>query len=625
VSAPAETTDADRRTERQALGAGENTARTRPSGAILAIVATFVVTIPPLLVIANFAGRHVIQAGDGAVIDARVRDVFTRNIPLVGPYSVQWSHPGPLLFYLFAPLSLLSGHASWSTIVSGALLHIVAIAWGARLAWRRGGLGLTLLVLLTFSLTMLAARYRLLTEPWNPHVALPFYVCFVLLIWSVALGDRWQAVGVAVVGTYLVQTHIGYLPLVAAGVVAGIAIVVVDGIRARRPFAPWRAPVLVSAAVGLVLWAPPIIEQLTHDPGNLRLVARYFLDHPDATLGLRRSLWAFAQQYRPIPRWLGGNESYQPLTFVPARTSLVWMAVPAALLIGTVVVARRRRLTAPLRLAVVLGVAFLSGIVALARAKERGWDYMALWRYPTAILVVVVAVWTVRLAAGPLTCATRTGAIVVCVLALLGGTIPVARDVLAAHNVSASTDAIASILRQLDGRGIPDSPFMVERGGAGEVGVNSAIVNALDRDGAPVKVPRADAIIWGEGRAASLDEVGRVWVVAEQGIQVSRLTAEPDARVVARTTPLSPVEERELMLLQRRVADQLEAAGHPELVEWLEYADFVPLLADMVQGLDPSDLARIRRLDAKVARSPGCRCAVVEFAPDELPASLAPR
>src|SRR5437763_856356 len=82
-----------------------------------------------------------------AVIDLRTRDVFTSQTPLVGPYSRGFNHPGPALFWLLAPFSVLAGGAAWGTLVGAAVLQGTAIALSGWLAFRRGGLMLALLVL----------------------------------------------------------------------------------------------------------------------------------------------------------------------------------------------------------------------------------------------------------------------------------------------------------------------------------------------------------------------------------------------------------------------------------------------------------------------------------------------
>ncbi|MDQ3106452.1 MAG: hypothetical protein M3Q68_01420, partial [Actinomycetota bacterium] len=43
----------------------------------------------------------------------------------------------------------------------------------------------------------------------------------------------------------------------------------------------------VSVLLGAVLWAPPLIDQLVHAPGNLTILAEHFATPPEATIGFR--------------------------------------------------------------------------------------------------------------------------------------------------------------------------------------------------------------------------------------------------------------------------------------------------------------------------------------------------
>src|SRR5439155_25181474 len=174
--------------------------------------------------------------GDEAIIDMRVRDVFTSHTPLVGAYSRGFNHPGPLLYWLLAPLSAITGGAAWAIMVGDALVQGVAIAACAWLGYRRGGLLLCLGTLtalaLAYSSFVFGAQF---VQAWNPNLAFPFFLLFLLQAWSLAIGSRWQLLGLVLTGTLLVQLHIGYLPLVAAGIVWACTIVVVDRRRGRAP------------------------------------------------------------------------------------------------------------------------------------------------------------------------------------------------------------------------------------------------------------------------------------------------------------------------------------------------------------------------------------------------------
>jgi len=589
--------------------------------AVVAVAATVLTMVPALLVIAKFAFRDVLLTGDFGIIDARVRDVWSGSLPLLGPYSNGWNHPGPHYFYGFAPLNWLFGGASWTIVIGGVLIFLVAIALAARLAWRHGGLSLTLVVLATFALATLGASDRVLLDPWNPHVAMPLFVLFALQVWAVALRDRWQVLGAAIVGTYLVQTHIGYLPLVGAGAAFALVCVLVDARRARDPLAPWGRPVAVGAGVTLLLWLPPIYEQLTGDPGNVTLISRYFRESPEGQLGLHDGAGTFAALFRPLPVWLGGAERFSPLTFQPRPESLVWLVIPVALLAISLVVAWRRGLRAELRLAALVTVLTLVGIVALSRLKEQAWSYMSLWRIPLAVLVVATFAWTMWRAWARPPAAARTAGMVVAIVAILGGVVPITADIAGTDHVASFHDDVAAIVDQLDGRR-PEGTVLVRNVAPALRGVAPTIVDVLDRDGVDVRVDPRGALAFGEDRSGTVADADEVWIVTEDGMRGAQLRAVPGGRTIARTSPLPPAEERELSRLQREVATQLVEARRPDLVPWLDWQGFVVLVPDEVPSVDAAKIARIDELVQKSFATGRCRCTVVAFAPDRLPGPL---
>ena len=196
------------------------------------------------------------------LFDLRVRDVWSAHIPLLGPYSrYGWNHPGPIVYYLLAPFTRLMGHPPWATVVGGTLLQGVGIVLVARLAWRRGGLVLLLGALVALLAPYLALGPVAIVSPWNPFMTLPFFSA----VRPRGLGGddrRRLALGwAAVVGSFLVQTHIGYLPFVGVGALFIAVMLIVD--RARDGVASARLRrALAWAAVALcVLWAPPLIDE----------------------------------------------------------------------------------------------------------------------------------------------------------------------------------------------------------------------------------------------------------------------------------------------------------------------------------------------------------------------------
>ena len=586
------------------------------------LAATFATMLPALIVIAKFAFRDVLLTGDIAIIDARVRDIGQGSLPLVGPYSSQWSHPGPLFFYVLAPLHYLSGGAPWALIVGGVLLHLVAIGLAARLAWRRGGLILTLGVLAVLSLSTLGATDRVLLDPWNPHVAMPFVVLFILQLWSVTIGDRWQILGAAIVGSFLVQTHIGYAPIVAAGIAVVVVVVFIDARRSHTPARTWSIPLVTAAGSAVVLWSTAIYEQSTGNPGNISLIARYFGSSPEGQIGIRSGAGTFAALFRPLPVWLGGEQRFQPLTFQPKPESLWWLVVPAGVLAIAAFVGIRRRLWDEVRLLVLVALLSGVGIVSLSRLKENAWSYMSLWRIPLAIIVVLASAWTLWSAwSRPPLFACRL-AIATCCIAILGGVIPVSRDILSTDHVASGHTCASPIVSQLRDQH-PSGRVLVRSVAPALWGVTQAVIDDLDRRGVDVVVDEKLELLWGSSRVASVTQVDEVWIITEDGMRGALLEVSPGAQVLASTSPLAPAEDQELSKLQREVSQQLDNLGRPDLISWLDYSDFLPLLPEMIKAIDRNQLDRISFLLSLASESQSCRSSVVKFSPDDLPAALA--
>jgi len=146
---------------------------------------------------------------------------------------------------------------------------------------RRGGRQLARWTVVALLLYLRVLGPILLHDVWNPYVTILPCLLFVLLLWSFACGDRWALPFAAAVASFLVQSHVGYLPVVAAGGATTVA-VTAWSIHRGTDDSSWgdtRRPVLVAAVVGLVLWIPSIIEQLRHSPGNLTRIARFTSAH----------------------------------------------------------------------------------------------------------------------------------------------------------------------------------------------------------------------------------------------------------------------------------------------------------------------------------------------------------
>src|SRR5688572_12822617 len=101
---------------------------------LLVLVGTVVVSLPLLLALVDLHSQRWHPVLDLAMTELRVRDVGSVHTPLVGlpgrilPGPDQGSHPGPLSFYLLAPVYRLLGSSSWALEGATVAIHVSAIA-----------------------------------------------------------------------------------------------------------------------------------------------------------------------------------------------------------------------------------------------------------------------------------------------------------------------------------------------------------------------------------------------------------------------------------------------------------------------------------------------------------------
>ena len=208
-------------------------------------------------------------------------DLAMRGDLLVGPYSrFIWHHPGPAYFYLLAPLYWLTNHNLQSLAWTAALINLGCLWLLLSRLHTRGGFG-TLLAGGGVLLFFLMQTDGLVTSAWNPHVTLLPLAALMILCADFSSTVRFGALPLIVVlSSFLTQTHIGNVPCVAAMVAASAVL--------RLRFKPsGDAPSLrnrpadlgylvASGVIFLAVWAPPILEEFSNNPGNLTLLYQFF-------------------------------------------------------------------------------------------------------------------------------------------------------------------------------------------------------------------------------------------------------------------------------------------------------------------------------------------------------------
>jgi hypothetical protein len=210
--------------------------------------------------------------GDYAALELYTR-LAAQGRQLLGPYSrFGFHHPGPAYFYASVPLYVLSGERFLGILLTAALINVVSIALLLRRVGRHGGLAALLAAALVIELFISWRGPGWLFSAWNPSVAvLPFGLALVSLA-AFAAGDARALPAAVLAGSFAAQTHLGCLPATVAVFLAA-AILLVPPIRVAAGLPPRarisRAPLVLAIVLAAVVWAPPLIEQLSPEGGNL--------------------------------------------------------------------------------------------------------------------------------------------------------------------------------------------------------------------------------------------------------------------------------------------------------------------------------------------------------------------
>lgn len=591
---------------------GETASGRGPMWWLAAGSAAFVM-LPLLVAAMSRSGHHWFPTGDFALMDLRVRSVFSSDIPLVGPYSrYGWNHPGPIYFYAVAPFSLLAGGAAWATLVGSVMVHVAGVAIADLAARRAFGAGGVIAVNVVLALTYSGTGSWLILEPWNPHVALPYFVAFVAALLAVTAGARWWLAGVAVLGTVLVQTHVGYATLVLAalvwlGIVAGV-----QWAKHRPPARRWIGPVVVSAMASLLIWIPPAIDVLTQRPTNVSRLLDWFLDDHGTPLGLSGAASVLASYVRIPPPWFLGPV-VQTSNGSVVGSNRIWILLAGIAVAATTAFAARRR-DRPVLLAITLLAVLASvGLLSIARIVDTVHPYLFYWVTPLTIGLIVVGViaWSRPLLQRPgVALGYAAWGLCICVIASFSSTRAVLRH---PAQVRLDEHRVEALVDQALDHPLADRPFLVR-----QVDLFPdhyfALLNEASRRHLPVSVQDKDSFKTGRSMGASESEARSVWYPTTDGAVLDILSAKEGATIVAEQTPLPPSENAELRRLVRSVADRLDAVGRSDLVSALGSP-----LASLAVGsdviADRAALDRIAELNAAVEGSRQCRCGVVALMP----------
>jgi hypothetical protein len=372
-----------------------------PSPSLITGLAFAVVAVPfGIAVIRLLAapGGHVYLPDDLALIDLHTRRALQWKQQLGVFDHNEWNHPGPSYFYLLSVAYRILGSGAKAMFVgatlinAGAALACVGVvrrrASPARALWAAAWLCVLASLLAAVgpgSVAYSEGALGGLVSPWNPMVVI-FPLVLLLLLCAGAM-DRsvLSLVGALVVGSFVIQTNVSALPMVVVAVVAGAVAWVVTVVVDRRHHLGtagtsrgvwvWSA---VGGAVFVLMWLPPVIQQLTNHPGNFTLLYRFFTA-PDPGHSLQAGLNALVAVDGIVT--VGPSEvMHASAAATPHHQALVVATTVVLLLVAavTALVGWRQRL----RFATGLGLLGLAGSVTLV------WSVTHLEGHPYGYLVV---------------------------------------------------------------------------------------------------------------------------------------------------------------------------------------------------------------------------------------------
>jgi hypothetical protein len=384
------------------------------------------VVLPILVAVVRAVATGWFPVGDSALLAIRAFDVGTSHHPLLGSWTsasltlgTDVNNPGPLYPDLLSPFMWTFGR--WFGIGTGIAIGVGAVNVGfaamtARVGHLLGGWRVERWALLMVAALSWSMGSELLIDIWQPHALLIPFACF-LLMTAGLIDGHWRMLPAWLgLASLIVQTHIGYVYVLA---VLGLVVTAL-GIIELRAVRPSIGMVLAhritqwSAAVVAVAWIQPLIEQVAGEGrGNLARLASN-AGGGDVTIGAGTAVKLVARVVALPPWWsrFGFEDSVvsTPLTQTPDGPRLLVPELPggplalvavvalSALLTWLTVILRRRdlRLVAAATLVSVIGVATAVATLTIQTVSVVGLgSHHVRWLWVLSLFVQISILWAV--------------------------------------------------------------------------------------------------------------------------------------------------------------------------------------------------------------------------------------
>jgi hypothetical protein len=325
------------------------------------------------------ASADFVPIGDIALIESYTRYASQGEL-LLGFYSrLGWHHPGPLYFYLLAPVHALSGGRSTGIFAAAVGINLLALLGILAVTARAAPTGLAVAV---GGMTVLYfwRIAQILANPWTPFVVI--VPTMALMVVCAAVMDR--RIGLlpvaAVLASLIAQTHVGLMPVVLVTSVTAAITAAASAVRARDSERRRLTAVLGVTVLALVAaWLLPLVEQLTSSHGNFGQLWDFFVREESSGQSFRIAFNAWSDMLAALVR-----PDFVPYLESPYRArGIAWVQVWASLqilfLAVMAVVANRAKNRFEAALAVLLLSASLVALWSITRIDGPPYRYLVVW------------------------------------------------------------------------------------------------------------------------------------------------------------------------------------------------------------------------------------------------------
>ena len=338
--------------------------------------------------------------GDGATLELRVLHA-AHGAQFLGPYSrFFWSHPGPTFFYLALPLYEAFHERGPALNLFMFLVNLVLAIALVLTARRLRGDAFAWLVAALLAIFELVALPFLQTSEWNPVAPILPLVLMSFLTARLALGGTAVLPVFALLASAIVQTHVAYVPEVAAlsGVALAASLWRLSATRHLRLTLQRRDWLILASTAGvlIVCWMLPLYESATNRPGNLRQLVAFFTMPHAPEHSWKVVFTTVVEQLGVMPVAFARTLHIPVATSVPAVSGLA-VLVEVAVLMGALAAAAVQH---DATLGVFAAMTLVEIVAAVASVREiRGevLSYLVLWvAVPGFMTAATTAAWLTR-------------------------------------------------------------------------------------------------------------------------------------------------------------------------------------------------------------------------------------